>query len=46
MKIREEDLIQREDFEYIDKLFELISYIEEHDSRGFIVTYIFRKIKS
>lgn len=46
MKIREEDLIQREDFEYIDKSFELIKYIEEQDNRGFIVTYVFRRIKS
>jgi 2-polyprenyl-3-methyl-5-hydroxy-6-metoxy-1,4-benzoquinol methylase len=46
MKIKEKDLIQREDFEYIDKSFELIRYIEDQDNRGFIVTYIFRRIKS
>jgi len=45
MKIREEDLIQREDFQYIGKSFELIRYIEKQDNRGFIVTYIFKKIK-
>lgn len=45
-KIRREDLIQPIDFEDIKESFELIRYIENEDDRGFIVTYIFRKIKS
>ena len=42
-KIRKEDLIQVTDFEDVNKLFELIKYIENKDDRGFFVTYIFRK---
>lgn len=42
-KIRECDLIQPDDFENIQELFELIQYVENEDERGFFVTYIFRK---
>lgn len=42
-KIRKEDLIQNTDFEDINKSFELRNYNENQDSRGLIVTYIFRK---
>jgi tellurite methyltransferase len=45
-KIRKEDLIQRDDFEHVGNSFELIRYIEEQEDRGFIATYIFRKVKS
>lgn len=45
-KIRKEDLIQPTDFYDMDKSFDLISYIENKDDRGFFVTYIFRKKKS
>lgn len=45
-KIRKEDLIQPTDLEDINKLFDLIKYIENQDDRGFFVTYIFRKRKS
>lgn len=45
-KIREKDLIQSTDFEDIRKNFELIKYIENHDDKGFFVTYLFRKRKS
>lgn len=43
-KIRKDDLIQRADFEGIDKYFELVKYKENQDERGFFVTYIFKKI--
>lgn len=42
-KIKHCDLIQPTDFEGINKLFELVNYIENKDDRGFFVTYIFRK---
>lgn len=42
-KIREQDLIQKSDFEDIKKSFELIEYMENGEERGFFVTYIFRK---
>lgn len=42
-KIREQDLIQKSDFEDIKNSFELIEYIENEEERGFFVTYIFRK---
>lgn len=42
-KIRQEDLIQPNDFEDIGDFFELIKYVESEDDRGFFVTYIFRK---
>jgi len=45
-KIRKEDLVQPSDFEYINKSFELIKYIENQDDRGFFVTYIFHRRKS
>ena len=45
-KIRKQDLIQQDDFEYIYKSFELLRYVENQDDIGFFVTYIFRKIKS
>ena len=45
-KIRKEDLIQPNDFKDINKLFNLINYIENEDDRGSFVTYIFRKMKS
>ncbi|MCR8747196.1 class I SAM-dependent methyltransferase [Romboutsia lituseburensis] len=44
-KIRKDDLIYPDDFEDINKLFELVKYIECEDDRGFFVTYIFRKLK-
>jgi len=44
-KIKKEDLIQSTDFENINKSFEMIKYIENEDDRGFVVTYIYRKIK-
>lgn len=43
-KIRKEDLIQPSDFKDINKSFELIKYIENEEDRGFLVTYIFRKM--
>ncbi|AOR23866.1 class I SAM-dependent methyltransferase [Clostridium taeniosporum] len=42
-KIRNQDLIQQEDFQYINKSFNLIKYIESEEDRGFFVTYIYRK---
>lgn len=45
-KIRKQDLIQQDDFEYIYKSFELLRYFENQDDIGFFVTYIFRKVKS
>lgn len=42
-KIREEDLIQPEDFEILESSFELLKYIENKEERGFLVTYIFQK---
>ncbi|HCO74545.1 MAG TPA: SAM-dependent methyltransferase [Clostridium sp.] len=45
-KIRKDDLIQQTDFEDLNKSFKLIKYSESQDNRGFIVTYIFKKIKS
>ena len=45
-KIRKDDLIQQTDFEDLNKSFKLIKYSESQDDRGFIVTYIFKKIKS
>ncbi|GAA0774889.1 hypothetical protein GCM10008908_25530 [Clostridium subterminale] len=45
-KIRKEDLIQQTDFEVLNKSFKLIKYSESQDDRGFIVTYIFKKIKA
>jgi tellurite methyltransferase len=44
-KIKKEDLIQQTDFEGLNKSFKLIKYSESQDDRGFIVTYIFKKIK-
>lgn len=44
-KIRKDDLIQQTDFEDLNKSFKLIKYSESQDDRGFIVTYIFKKIK-
>lgn len=43
-KIKKDDLIYPSDFECLNKLFYLVSYIEDKDERGFFVTYIFRKI--
>lgn len=43
-KIRKEDLIMPTDFENIKDDFELVNYIENEDSRGFFVTYVFRKM--
>lgn len=45
-KIRKEDLIEEDDFQEIKKFFNLVKYIETEDSRGFFVTYIFRKIEN
>ncbi|KLU66155.1 hypothetical protein DEAC_c21940 [Desulfosporosinus acididurans] len=45
-RIRKEDLIQQNDFDDLDKFFELINYSENEDDRGFIVTYIFRRRNS
>jgi tellurite methyltransferase len=45
-KVREEDLIQPDDFNGIKKSFDLVRYIEEEDERGFFVTYIFLKNES
>ncbi|WP_346886150.1 class I SAM-dependent methyltransferase [Clostridium sp. UBA4395] len=45
-KIRKDDLIQQTDFKDLNKSFKLIKYSESQDDRGFIVTYIFKKIKS
>ena len=42
-KIRKDDLMQPSDFEDMKNSFELISYTEDEDNRGFLVTYIFRK---
>lgn len=42
-RIREEDLIQDIDFEYIKNSFDLVKYTENQDDRGFFVTYIFCK---
>jgi tellurite methyltransferase len=36
-KIRKEDLIQPNDFEYIRKSFDLIKYVENEDDRGFLL---------
>lgn len=44
-KIKKEDLIQPADFDHLKNCFELISYAEAQDDRGFFVTYIFRRIK-
>ncbi len=41
-KIRQEDLIQPEDFEEIKAVLQKIQYEEEQDERGFFVTYLFR----
>lgn len=42
LKIREGDLIQPDDFEGLEKYFDLIKYDEIQDERGFFVTYVFR----
>lgn len=42
-KIRKDDLIQEDDFEYIRNSLNLIKYTEVQDERGFFVTYIFNK---
>lgn len=42
-RIREDDLIQPDDFKDTAESFELIKFTEQQDSRGCIVTYIFRK---
>lgn len=42
-KIRECDLIQKEDINSMMKFFHLISYEESKDSRGFFVTYILKR---
>lgn len=43
LKIRMEDLIQKSDFNGLDKDFDLISFKEENDDRGSFVTFIFKK---
>ncbi len=42
-KIRKEDLIQSRDFDVLKEFFDLITYNESEDERGFFVTYIFKK---
>lgn len=42
-RIRKDDLIDHSDFEGIRENFELISYDETIDERGFFVTYLFKR---
>ncbi|RDY28211.1 methyltransferase domain-containing protein [Romboutsia weinsteinii] len=43
IKIKETDLIQSDDFDNITDSFDLINYIKKESSRGYLVTYIYRK---
>lgn len=42
-RIKEDDLILKEDFEKLDDYFELVKCHENKDNRGFFVTYIYRR---